>query len=324
MFDILSIIAPIYISIFLGYFAVRNGMIAKGELKVFGTFVLKFALPALVFNALSQRPIAEILNTSYLVAFLLASLVSLSIGYAFSRSVLKESIASSTFNAMGVSCSNSGFIGFPMLLLIVPDVAGVAFALNVIVENLVMIPLILFMAEQTKGESQTKGASQTKGESGNQVLSSTFIRLLNNPLIIALFAGFTVSFLHIPLPSMITQTVSMFSMASGALSLFIIGGSLVGISLSGMKHKIYPVVVGKLVLHPMLALLSLWILALLNFDALDPHLRQALIVMAAIPMMGSYTILAQAYGQERNASAIMLVTTAISFFTLSGLLLLLG
>jgi malonate transporter and related proteins len=167
-------------------------------------------------------------------------------------------------------------------------------------------------------------AEQSKGESGNQVLSSTFIRLLKNPLIIALFAGFMVSFLHIPLPSMITQTVSMFSMASGALSLFIIGGSLVGISLSGMKHKIYLVVVGKLVLHPMLALLSLWILALLNFDALDPHLRQALIVMAAIPMMGSYTILAQAYGQERNASAIMLVTTATSFFTLSGLLLLLG
>lgn len=308
MLDILSITGPIYIAILLGYGATRRGLFSSDDLKVLGRFVLRLALPALVFDALSQRAMADIFNATYLSTYLFASLLSLAVGYAVSRYVLKEKAITSTFNSMGVSCSNSGFIGFPVLMLIVPDAAGVAFALNVIVENLVMIPLLLFMAEQSSGETSKK------------MFGTTMVRLLKNPLIIALFAGSIVSILQIPMPAMLSRTVSLFSLASGAISLFIIGGNLVGISMKGMKSQVYPVVAGKLLLHPISAMLVLYTLYALGMERLDAHLYQALVVMTAIPMMGTYTILAQAYGEERNASAIMLVTTTLSFFTLSGLL----
>ena len=44
------------------------------------------------------------------------------------------------------------------------------------------------------------------------------------------------------------------------------------------------------------------------------------VLMAAMPMMGIYLILAQANGQEDFSAAALLVTTLGSFFTLSGLL----
>jgi predicted permease len=45
--------------------------------------------------------------------------------------------------------------------------------------------------------------------------------------------------------------------------------------------------------------------------------------MAAMPMMGTYIVLAQLYGKEDISAAALLVTTATSFFTLSALLWLL-
>jgi len=49
----------------------------------------------------------------------------------------------------------------------------------------------------------------------------------------------------------------------------------------------------------------------------------ALILSAAMPMFGIYTVMAQDYGHEGLASIALLGATAASFFTLSGLLILL-
>jgi predicted permease len=311
MLDILSITGPIYIVIFCGFLATRYGLFAKKDMQVLGKFVLNLALPALVFNSLSQRSITEIFNPGYLLAYLFGSLFALAVGYFVSFRVAKQNPTIATFNAMGMSCSNSGFIGFPILLLTVPEVAGVSLALNMIVENLVMIPLLLILAEQSKGGS------------GNKVLRQTLSRLIRNPLIIALIAGFLVSLLQIRLPEAISRSISLFSVASGSLSLFVIGGTLVGLSLKGIGPRAVPIALGKLLLHPLAVLSALILLPILGMPAMDPALQKAAILMGAMPMMGIYTILAQAYGQEDSCSATMLITTVISFFTLSGLLWLL-
>ena len=64
--EILGITVPIYLAIALGYVCTRMGLFAKAEMQVFGRFTLQLALPALLFNALSQRSVAEILNLNYL------------------------------------------------------------------------------------------------------------------------------------------------------------------------------------------------------------------------------------------------------------------
>ena len=62
MFDILAITAPIYLAIALGYGLTRWGFFQKTDMRAFGTFVVKVAMPALLFNALSQRKVSDILN----------------------------------------------------------------------------------------------------------------------------------------------------------------------------------------------------------------------------------------------------------------------
>lgn len=310
MLDILAITCPIYITIAIGFLTTRHGLFAPADMRVLGKFVIKLALPALLFNALAQRNIGEILNLGYVLAYLSGSLFLVGLGMFWCRRVAGLSPSASAVYVMGMTCSNSGFVGYPILVLTLPPVAGVALALNMMVENVFVIPLMLALAERGRG-----GAGQWY-----RVVGQSLARLASNPLIGGLVAGFAVSLMGWKLPEPVARTINLFAVSSGALSLFVIGGALVGLSMRGMGRQITPIAVGKLMLHPLAVLLAVGALPFLGLPAMDPPLRQAAVLMAAMPMMGIYPILAQNYGQEGLSAAALLVTTVASFFTLSLLL----
>ena len=310
MLDILTITGPIYLVILIGFLTTRLGLFSQPDMRVLGKFVVNLALPALIFNAMAQRPLGEIFNAGYLLAYLAGSLGVVATGYVWCRRRAHLNSTTSAIYAMGMSCSNSGFVGYPIVLLALAPVAGVSLALNMMVENMVVIPLLLALAERGRD-----GAAPW-----HRQVRQAGARLAASPIILALVAGLLVSLMGWPLPQPLARTINMFAMASGALSLFVIGGALVGLPMQGMGRKVLPIVLGKLLLHPALVLLALLALPLLGLPAPDPSLARAAVLMAAMPMMGIYPILAQAYGQESFSSAALLVTTVCSFFTLSALL----
>lgn len=307
MLDILGITGPIYAAIGLGYATTRWGLFNAADMRAFGKFVLNLALPAMLFNALAQRHITEILNGSYLLAYLAGSLVVVGAGLFWCRRVEGLAGTASAVRVMGMACSNSGFVGFPILLLTVAPVAGVVLALNMVVENFIIIPLMLALAERGRGD----------GGHWVRVVGQSLGRLLRNPLIIGLLAGFVVSVSGWQLPGPVSRTVSLFATASGALSLFVIGGALVGLPLRGMLRQVAPVVVGKLLVFPLAVLLGVAALPVFGLPPLDPALRQAAVLMAAMPMMGIYPILAMQYGLQGIAASALLVATVASFFTIN-------
>jgi len=306
MLDILTITGPIYLAIALGYAATRWGVFERADMRVFGKFTLYLALPALLFNALSQRSVAEILNGQYLLAYALSTLVVMGAALLWTHKVQQRSLSYSSMMVMGMTCPNSGFVGFPIILLTLGPVAGVALALNMVVENLLLIPLLLAVADSEGG---------APGQ-WRRALQQTLIGLLKNPLIIGIVAGFLFSWSGVHIPTPVSRTITLFAQASGALSLFVIGGSLVGLQVQGLKGPVALIALGKLIVHPLVMLVTLWWVVPVD----DPALRMAALITAALPMLGIYTILSQRHGHEATSAAALLVTTVCSFFTLSGLL----
>ncbi|MCF8161464.1 MAG: AEC family transporter [Polaromonas sp.] len=309
MIEILAITGPIYMAIALGYATTRGGLFTRADMRVFGQFVIKLALPAMLFNALSQRQISEILNPAYALAYLAGTLVVLGLSLAWG----KRSGLSATDNvvaAMGMTCSNSSFVGYPILLLMVAPVAAVALALNMLVENVLVIPLLLALAERSRGETGH----------WTVVVGQSLKRLATNPIILAMAAGLFVSVMRWQLPEPVLRAVNLFALSSAGLSLFVIGGTLVGLPLRGMARQIMPIAFGKLVLHPLAVLVAALALPWLGMAALEPQLRVAAVLMAAVPMMSIYPILAQSYGREDLGAAALLLTTVASFFSLSGVI----
>jgi predicted permease len=310
MLDILSITSPIYLAILIGFLATRRGVFDKAAMRALGAFVVKLALPALVFKSLAQRQFTEILNVTYLLAYAAGSLAMLGAGYLSSRRLAGMDKSSSAVYAMGMSCSNSGFVGYPILLLTFAPVAGVALALNMIVENALMIPLSLALAERGRSEAGP----------WHKLLAQSLARLAVNPIVIAVAAGLAVSLLRLTLPAPAVRTMDLFAMASSGVSLLVIGGTLAGLHIGPLARRATPVVAAKLIGHPLAVWSGILLLPLLGLPALDPALAMAAVLLAAMPMLSIYPILAQAYGEEDLSATVLLLATIASFFTLSALL----
>jgi len=299
---ILAITGPIYIVMAIGFVAGRAGVFSPPDMRVLGKFVVKFALPALLFTALSQRPIADIVNARYLGAYACASLAVFFVAAAFARYGQRKSMAQSTLIAMGMSFSNSGFVGYPIALQILGPPAAIGLAMCMIVENVLMFPLALTLAEMEADE----------GFRWQRALGQSLGSLARNPMIVAIVAGFGVSLFGIPLSEPLVRTVNMLAMASTAVALFVIGGSLVGLDVRDVLGDVVVVALGKLILHPLAVFAMLWLLA-----PVDPHLRMAAVIFASMPMLSIYPILAQRYHFEGFCAAALLVATLLSFVTVT-------
>ena len=316
MLAILAIVSPIYLLIFLGFVTTRAGMFARADLLTFGKFVIKLALPALIFNAISQRHIAEIFVPGYLLAYAGGGLAMLGGAYLAGRKLARLDSQQALLHAMGMCSSNSSFIGYPILLLALPPVAGVALALNVVVESVLLLPLLLALLEGSRKQEGARGGWR-------RALPGILAQLIRNPIIVALLLGLAISLLEWELPAPLARTVTLVAQTSGALSVFVIGGTLVGLPLRGMSLKVAPIVAGKLLAHPLAVTLAVACLPWLGMAPLSSDMRHAAVLMAAMPMMSIYPMLAQPYGfAERGATALVLATVG-SFVTLNALLWLL-
>jgi len=305
MLDVFSITLPIFILIALGFLATRLDAMSPSDCRAIGGFVLRFALPALIFKSLSQTPFATILNVPYLTVYTVSSLVVFSAAFVLASWARPDDVSAQAIAALGASSSNSGFVGYPIALLAVGSSASVALALSMATENVVIIPLALTFAE----------LGRHQGESAWTILARLLGRLVRTPLIIAIFLGLVASLLGLKLPGPIVKSVDMLAAASGAAALFAVGGGLVGLRVSGVGGDVARIVPFKLFAHPIVVLFALrWT------PHLDPMLAKAMLVFASAPMLGVYPLLARQYGQERVGSAALLVATAGAFVTMSLLL----
>jgi malonate transporter len=310
MLQTLAITGPIYLVIALGYLAVHLAIFSKADMRVLGTYVVRFALPALVFTALSQRPVGEILNGRYVLNYALGSLAVMMIAFAWGWRRQGKSFTLSALCGLGMSSSNSGFIGFPIAVQLVgPATAAVGLAMCMLVENIVMIPLTLVMADS--------------GHAGHgkwhRILVQSLVQLARNPVILAIAGGFAVAQTGVRITGVLARTINMLAISSAAVSRFVIGGTLVGLKTKGMRRDVSAIALGKLLLHPLAVGLLMWAL-----PPQDHTLRAAGVVFASTPMLSIYPILAQKYGFEDMCAAALLLATVLSFVTISVALWLLG
>lgn len=300
MLQILSVTGPIYLIMAAGFIAVRYRLFTREEARVLGRFVVNFCVPALVFRALSQRTLSEVLNGPYLAAYALGSLAVLLGAVAYAHRLRGKPMSLAALQGLGMSGSNSAFVGYPIILQLLGPPAGVALALTMMVENLLVMPLAFVLAD-------SGGTLRW-----HRALTQAMRGLLRNPMFLGILAGFTFALFDLHLPEVLDRTAQITATAASPLALFVIGASLVGLRLEGLRRDLAVVVLGKLVLHPVAVFLALLIL-----PPLDPPLRVAAVIFAGMPMLSLYPALAQKYQQEGFCAAALLVATVLSFVTIS-------
>lgn len=306
MLAILAITFPIYAAIALGYASTRGGWFKPADMRVLGSYVMNIALPALSFHAVATRSVAEVFNPTYMSVYLIGGLATVALAWTWFR-VTDPDASRRGVAVMGATCANSGFVGYPVMLLAFPDMAGAILAMNMLVENLVIIPIVLAIMEMGREGAHDGPIAK---------LRSVILGVLKRPMVIALAAGFVVSISGLTLPEPVLRLFDMLAASASALALFVIGGSLVGLPLIGNRALAAQITFGKLFLHPALVFLALLLLG----SGLSPELQAAVILSAAMPIFTIYTVFAMEHGREGVASIALLGTTVGAFVTLTVLL----
>ncbi|WP_328797825.1 AEC family transporter [Marinobacter mangrovi] len=304
LLSILSTTAPIFIIIALGFIAVRTRLFPAEAVAGLGRFVIYFALPALIFSTVSQMAFSEVIDRHYLLVYGLGSMLAFVAGIGLSKALKGDSLSQGAIKGMGMSMSNSAFVGLPVLLLAFDDPPTNAFAMNLMIENMVVLPVALIVMEfsQGRGNSESLGA----------IIRPVAGRVVRNPLVIAIVAGVLASLANVEVPQVLQDSLDMLGRTSATVALFFVGASLVGTSLRGNIGEIGGVALGKLTLHPLMMVLLIWLL-----PDFDPQLQTAAILLAAMPMASVYPIIGSLYGYRRLTSSILLAGTVLSFFSIS-------
>lgn len=308
MLTVLSLTFPIFAIILVGYLVVRFGPLTKQTMRALGDFTMTLTLPCAVFHAVASRDFSEVLNPNYLLTLTLAAFATQWLTW----SALLVNGTGPKRRALAFLASatpNSAFLGYPILLAVIPDHAGAVLAMNLLIENLVLTPIgLLVLGRADVGEGRSKGL---------RLLGEILLSVIRRPLIIGLALGFLLVLFGISLPDAVMRSTDILGQAASPVALIVIGGSLFGLNLRG-DIKLASLIAGvKLLLHPAMVVLMLTVLGGLGLVAMDRDLTIGLLLTACLPMFSIFAFFGQEAGYEGLASLSVLMGTLLSFVTLN-------
>ena len=298
---ILSLTSPTFLLIAIGYIVVKTGWMAKENVRPLAWFVVNIGLPAALFKALSSRSFQDILHYDYLLVYGLGSLLSFATLFILAR-LRKKSITECALFGLGASVSNSLMVGFPIIIQLFGDQALVPFALTLIIENLFILPLALALAD----------TGQQKNSHFFVAFVKSISQLIKNPIIIAIAIGVASTVIDIQPPKLVSHVIDVLAVTVGGVSLFAIGGMLVGLEVKGMINDISSIVIGKLILHPLCVFFFI-----LLFPTMPLLFKQVAIILACMPMFSIFAVIGMRYQYGSLCSAVLLPATLVSFLTIN-------
>lgn len=298
---VLKAVFSTFAIIFLGYFAGKFKILGENSGQILAKFVYYFALPAILFVAMADEPLAQSLNLPFIYAFLLSSILVYFFGFGTSIFFKPNSLAYASMRGFTMSSPNVAYMGMPILMTLFGKPAILAVALSTILCVVVMM-LTIFIVEIYNCKNQSVVSL------GYKILA-TFIK---NPLVVAPLLGILFALIGWKLPTLITDLGRQLGATAGPCALFAIGQNLIGGKIFTEKFESGVMGFGKLILHPLL------MLALIPVFHLTPFWAASGFILAALPCAAAIYVVADKYKiYAQRASALIFETTLCSIITVA-------
>ncbi|MEL6682167.1 MAG: AEC family transporter [Pseudomonadota bacterium] len=290
---------PFFMLIALGYGSGRTKFFSEEATAYLTKFVFYFALSAMLFRFSANLSLDEILDWQFVMAYLAATafVYVLATWIALRRTSITEAAVEAQCAVIG----NVGFLGIPMLALLLGEAAVGPIMMVLAVDLIVFGSLIVILITGSRD-----------GRMSPRILWTVAVGLIKNPMIVSISLGLLVSASSIPIPVPVNEFLTLLGAAATPGALFAIGASLASKSAERVA------VAGwlsfcKLVLHPA----AVAVAALMIFDV-HAYAAGVMIAAAALPVAGNVYIIAQHYSvAPTRVSAAILLSTMASVLTVS-------
>lgn len=291
---------PFFLIIGLGYGAGRTRFFPEDATAWLTRFVFYFALSAMLFRFSANLSLSEVLDWTFVLAYLWATAFVYAIAtlVGLLRRISVEEVA---IEAQCAVIGNVGFLGVPMLAMLMGEAAIGPVMLVLAVDLIVFGSLVVILITGSRD-----------GRMSLRILRSVGLGLVKNPMIVSIVLGLAWSGMRLPIPDPMNDFLRILGGAATPGALFAIGASLASKS-AERPHVAGWLTFCKLVLHPAFVAFSVLVL----FEV-EPYAGAVMIAAAGLPVAGNVYILAQHYGvAPKRVSSAILMSTAGAVLTVS-------
>jgi malonate transporter and related proteins len=294
----LTLVAPVFLIVALGYFLKRIGIINENFVSVSSKIVFSISLPALIFLEVSSIHLEEILNFG-LIGFVYAGTLLSFFAVWFSAGYFTKNGKDKASFIQGSFRGNFAIVG----LAIIVNYYGI--------ENLGKASLVLAFTIPLYNVLSVIALTVPLKEKEHHY-TKTLLEIFKNPLILAVITAMPFSYFGIALPEVLKTTGNYLAALALPLALVGIGGFLNFHDITKESSLTIVSTVLKLVVFPLVMTAAAYFL---NFRGIDLGI---IFILFACPTAIASFIMAEAMGaNSRLAGNILLLTTLASVVTIT-------
>lgn len=300
MQTLLDVILPVFLVIGFGYVAVWKFAFPISGIDGMMKFTQSFAIPSLLFQAISKIDLQNSFHPGLLVSFYAGAAICFFVGMIGSRLMLKRDWEDCV--AIGFCClfSNSLLLGLP--------ITERAYGAAALTGNFAIVALhspFCYGLGITVME-----ITRNRGQSPIIMARAIGRAMFRNTLVIAIACGFALNLSGFSLPTVADDALSLVVRAALPVALFSLGGVLIQYKPEGDKLAILIVCMIGLILHPALV----WTFGT-SLSVPRDFFQSGVLTAAMAPGVNAY-IFANMYGRARRvAASSVLIATGSSVIT---------
>ena len=303
----INVTMPIFLVMVIGYILKQIGMLNDNFVTVANKFNFKVTLPFMLFKDIAGVDIKAVFDIKYVLFCAIVSTICFWVVWGTAKLLVRDKTIRGAF-------VQSSFRGSAAVM-------GLAFIQNIYGSS-AMGPLMIVSAVPLYNIFSvivlTFEANDSTGIDKKAKIRQAGINICKNPIILSILAGLIVGLLEIQFPTLVNKTVSNVAQMATPLALITIGAGFEG---RKALAKIAPTMAAsmiKLVLQP---LVFLPVAAWMGFSG---EKMIAILIMLASPTTPSCYIMAKSMNNDEVLTASVIVTTTLmAAFTLTGWIFLL-
>nr|WP_275981951.1 AEC family transporter [Frigidibacter sp. ROC022] len=304
----IGVILPVFLVLGFGYLARWMDWFKDEWVEGLMRFTQGFALPCLLFRAISELDLGQNFDLPLLLSFYTGAVSGFLAGIVGARLIFHRPWEDSVAIGFCGLFSNSLLLGLP--------ITERAYGTEALTANYAIVALhapFCYALGVTVME-----AVKNRGGSIGVTLLNVLKGMLGNALVIGILLGFAVNLTGLPVPQALKEALDMMVRAALPAALFGLGGVLCRYRPEGDLRTILYVCGLSLILHPAVTYGLGWTLGLST-----GQMRSAVLTASMAPGVNAY-VFANMYGAARRvAASSVLIATALSVLTVWGWLALL-
>lgn len=239
-FHHLSLCAPLFLMVFLGWALVKIGMFSHSVTKALSQFVFKLLMPVMLFHLMSDGSNRPPVDWKVLIAFFGSCVVVYIIGNFLGGKLFKQDSTGRVITGMGGIFGNNVQLGVPIVQTSLGTAAMPTISL------LIIFNVLLLWTSAT--------ACVEFGRTGGKIDWKKFLialkNIFKNPIVLGILIGTGWSFTGLQLPEVIDKSAALVATATTPCALIVVGMGLAEHSFTAALPKASVITALKLGIQP--------------------------------------------------------------------------